>query len=39
LRKNSKEKEGGKEKVLILKRETYVLARIFERERGKREEF
>ena len=25
---------GGKEKVLISKRETYALARVFERERG-----
>ena len=27
---------GGKEKVLILKRETYVLTRVFERERKER---
>ena len=30
---------GGKEKVLISKRETYALTRVFEREREKREEF
>ena len=39
MRKNSKEKDRGKRKGLISKRETYVLTRVFERERGKREEF